>query len=94
MLLKSYRALPHGLSSAPSINSDVYGPSHEEGSILLQVPAMTSSVHPRDLEDSLLLQTISGNETRNFSQAFERFDNRTPAVLWKGRTFMFLPVSV
>uniref|UniRef100_A0A3P8QJJ7 Uncharacterized protein n=1 Tax=Astatotilapia calliptera TaxID=8154 RepID=A0A3P8QJJ7_ASTCA len=39
-------------------NTRVYGPSHEERSIFLQVPAMTGSVHPRNLEDPLLLQTI------------------------------------
>uniref|UniRef100_A0A3B3DVT4 Uncharacterized protein n=1 Tax=Oryzias melastigma TaxID=30732 RepID=A0A3B3DVT4_ORYME len=34
----------------------VYGPSHEERSIFLQVPAVASSVHPRDLEDPFLLR--------------------------------------
>lgn len=36
----------------------MYGPSHEERSIFLQVPAVTSSMHPWDLEDSLFLQTF------------------------------------
>lgn len=34
----------------------VNGPSHEERSVFLQVPAVTRRVHPRDLEDSLLLR--------------------------------------
>ncbi len=37
----------------------VYGPSHEERSVFLQVPAMTRGVHPRDLEDPLFLENFT-----------------------------------
>lgn len=36
----------------------MYGPSHEERSIFLQVPAVTRSMHPWNLEDPLLLNTF------------------------------------
>ena len=36
--------------------TSMYGPSHEERSIFLQVPAMACSMHPRDLEDPLFLK--------------------------------------
>lgn len=36
----------------------VDGPSHEERSIFLQVPAVTRSVHPGDLKNPLLLQVV------------------------------------
>ena len=36
--------------------TSMYGPSHEEWSVFLQVPAMARSMHPRDLEDSLFLK--------------------------------------
>lgn len=34
----------------------VYGPSHEQRRVLLQVPAVTCRMHPGDLEDPLLLK--------------------------------------
>uniref|UniRef100_A0A3P8WXM7 Uncharacterized protein n=1 Tax=Cynoglossus semilaevis TaxID=244447 RepID=A0A3P8WXM7_CYNSE len=37
----------------------VNGPSHEEGRVLLQVPAMTGRVHPGNLEDSFFLKTFT-----------------------------------
>lgn len=47
----------HWKAEAVSVTS-VYGPSHEERGVFLQVPAVTSCVHPRDLEDSLFLRTV------------------------------------
>lgn len=37
----------------------VYGPSHEERGIFLQVPAVACSMHPWDLEDPLFLETFT-----------------------------------
>uniref|UniRef100_A0A3B4ENJ6 Uncharacterized protein n=2 Tax=Haplochromini TaxID=319058 RepID=A0A3B4ENJ6_9CICH len=53
--------VPECLASAPSINSEIRNGvtvKQTKRSIFLQVPAMTGSVHPRNLEDPLLLQTI------------------------------------
>uniref|UniRef100_A0A3Q4M2B7 Uncharacterized protein n=1 Tax=Neolamprologus brichardi TaxID=32507 RepID=A0A3Q4M2B7_NEOBR len=53
--------VPECLASAPSINSEIRNGvtvKQTKRSIFLQVPAMTGSVHPRNLEDPLLLKTI------------------------------------
>uniref|UniRef100_A0A668VNG4 Uncharacterized protein n=1 Tax=Oreochromis aureus TaxID=47969 RepID=A0A668VNG4_OREAU len=50
--------LPDIFKQCNNFPNIIHQGGHVTGFIFLQVPAMTGSVHPRNLEDPLLLQTI------------------------------------
>lgn len=59
--------------------TSMHGPSHEERSIFLQVPAVASSMHPRDLEDPFFLEiNITNHHHQRFEDVF--FSTHLPKV--------------